>query len=397
MMSMGLRQKRSLRAVGWISAAFSLLVAGTESSADEPGIERAIKRGAACIERQQLRDGCWDRRGHRLGETALAGLALLAVGYPADHPAVAAAARAVRAIAVSNSATYDLSLTVMFLDQLGDRSDSETIRKLGARFAAGQAADGCWTYELGRVAGNGDNSNTQFAVLACWICRRHGAEMDATILKVDRYFRSTVNQADGGWGYTGGGPSTATMTCAGLVALAAERGTSIQRVTPSVAAGPKVPTQRDGAPRDLAPQKTDPVVARAIAYLAEQLRRNRIEAQSKPFAGLYFFWSLERVAVIYGIGKMEDVDWYAWGAERLLQRQRQDGGWGGNDAVDTAFAILFLAKANLVEDLSATLGGWHAGDPETNADKAGGFLRVEKRRKPSARDEAKPGDGVHDK
>ena len=352
------------------------------ASAADPAVKAAIARGAASIERQQLRDGCWQGRGHRLGETALAGLALLAAGKTADSPGVAAAARAVRQLAPANWQTYEVSLAVMFLDQVGARGDSEIIQGLGARLAAGQAADGCWTYSLEGSNGNGDNSNAQFAVLACWICRRHGAAMDASILKADRYFRSTVNRADGGWGYTPGSPSTPTMTCAGLVALAAERGVSIERSQRGPAGKQQAPRQQNGPQRDLAPDKNDPVVAAAIEYLAAQLRQDRIEAQGKSFAGLYFYWSLERVGVIYGLNTIRNVDWYEWGVDRLLRKQRQDGGWEGQDCVDTAFAILFLSRANVAEDLTEVLGGWDHGDPQTARQPTDTFLRVEKKRKP---------------
>lgn len=382
MKTIAARSRRNQRfAVGMLPIAF-LFVVHSASRADNPVVESAIKRGALYIQRQQLQDGCWQSRGHRLGETALAGLALLAAGQSVDSPAVAAAARAVRQRALGNRETYDVSLAVMFLDRLGDRKDSEMIRRLGQSLAAGQAADGCWTYSLDGSAGNGDNSNAQFAVLACWICRRHGVAMDDTILKADRYFRLTINQADGGWGYTPGSRSTPAMTCAGLIALAAERGISLQRSQAAPSGKRKAPARQDGPPQDLVPDKNDPVVAAALEYLAVQLRQDRIEAQSKPLAGLYFYWSLERVGVIYGLAKIRSVDWYGWGVERLLRMQRPDGGWGSQDCVDTDFAILFLSRANVAEDLTNALGGWDHSNPQLQPQPQDTFIRVEKKRIP---------------
>ena len=381
--------KKSTLGVRWARHfAFGMLVVvflfsvHTTTSADDHAVKKAIERGSLYIRQQQLQDGCWQGRGHRLGETALAGLALLAAGQQADSPAVAAATRAVRQLAIGNRETYGVSLTVMFLDRVGNRKDSEMIRRLGQSLAAGQAADGCWTYSLDGSAGNGDNSNAQFAALACWICRRHGVAMDDTILKADRYFRLTINQSDGGWGYTPRSLSTPTMTCAGLVALAAERGMSLERSQNSPSGKRKAPARQDGPPRDLPRDKNDPVVAAALEYLAVQLRQDRIEAQSKPFAGLYFYWSLERVGVIYGLPKIRGVDWYSWGVQRLLQMQRQDGGWGSQDCVDTAFAILFLSRANVAEDLTKVLGGWDHSSPQSQPQPQDTFLRVERNRIP---------------
>jgi hypothetical protein len=353
--------------------------------ASDPLVETAIQKGAAYIERLQLQDGCWQGRGHQLGETALAGLALLAAGYPVSSPVVAAAARAVRQLASANQETYEVSLAVMFLDQVAAQSDSELIAKLGARLSAGQTTNGCWTYSLASSVGNGDNSNTQFAVLACWICRRHGAAMDDTLLRADRYFRLTGNRTDGGWGYTPGGHSTPTMTCAGLVALAAERGVSIERSQLQPTETGRAPRGQDGPQRDLNPDKNDPVVTAALNHLGGQLRLDQIEAQSKPIAGFYFYWSLERVGVIYGLTHIGGVDWYAWGVERLLPKQRQDGGWGSQDCVDTAFSILFLSRSNVTQDLTNVIEGWEHGAAQLQSPTQEQFLRVERKRVPQTR------------
>ena len=70
---------------------------------------------------------------------------------------------------------------------------------------------------------------------------------------------------------------------------------------------------------------------------------------------LYFYWSLERVGVIYGIDKIGGVDWYASGAHTLVRTQAPDGSWRSHyrEDVDTSFAILFLCKSNLARDLSS--------------------------------------------
>ena len=46
----------------------------------QPVVDAAIKRGALYIQRLQRPDGSWQASGHQLGETSLAGLALLAAG-----------------------------------------------------------------------------------------------------------------------------------------------------------------------------------------------------------------------------------------------------------------------------------------------------------------------------
>jgi len=111
--------------------------------------------------------------------------------------------------------------------------------------------------------------------------------------------------------------------------------------------------------------------------------------------GYYFLWSLERVGVAYNLNTIAAKDWYAWGSDTLLASQRGDGGWRGEEApeIDTCFALLFLRRANLASDLSATLKG--ITDPGQVTLKAGGVggEGVEKRIKPSIFIEAKRAEG----
>src|SRR5262249_36190792 len=55
--------------------------------------------------------------------------------------------------------------------------------------------------------------------------------------------------------------------------------------------------------------------------------------------------------------KIGGVDWYAAGATALVPAQNSDGSWGGKGGDgpegDTAFALLFLSRSNVVRDLSS--------------------------------------------
>jgi hypothetical protein len=210
----------------------------------------------------------------------------------------------------------------------------------------------------------GDNSNTQFAILALWVARRYGIPADAALARVDTRFR-TSQHADGGWGYLpvssgGRGGSTAAMTCAGLLGLAVAHGTAndVTLRTDAKAAKGK-------APRD--PAK-DPAVRAGLLALgtaidhpqAKRKGRGQVPVMGRTNRGYYFLWSLERVAVAYGLETIGTKDWYAWGSEILLANQDPDGGWHGEyraAGVDTCFALLFLRRANLAKDLTASLKG----------------------------------------
>ncbi len=200
-----------------------------------------------------------------------------------------------------------------------------------------------------------DNSNTQFATLALWVARRYGLPVEDALKRVGTRFRNSQH-SDGGWGYFD--PSmrargliahpTASMTCAGLLALAVADGEASE----------KVQERRPGAKpaRDIS---KDSQVRKALLALSTTIGRRPSDG---PIGGrtYYFLWSLERVAVALDLKTVGDKDWYAWGAEILLANQQGDGSWQGSYGdcgADTCFALLFLRRANLVPDLTTQLAG----------------------------------------
>jgi hypothetical protein len=222
----------------------------------------------------------------------------------------------------------------------------------------------------GAIQDASDNSNTQFATVALWVGRRQGLPVEKAMARLDQRFRATQNP-DGGWSYNpgGGGGSTATMTCAGLLGLAVAHGSAAE-----------VSLEKGKAAAD--PGK-DRAIKAGLALLGTAVGK---PAGKRPFGAppvempsaiggksYYAFWSLERVAVALDLKTIGGKDWYAWGADVLLANQGQDGSWQGEYAakVDTCFALLFLKRANLASDLTARLKG-KLQDPGEVTLKAGG-------------------------
>jgi hypothetical protein len=79
--------------------------------------------------------------------------------------------------------------------------------------------------------------------------------------------------------------------------------------------------------------------------------------RARAWGDLYFLWSLQRTALVYDLRTVGGKDWYAWGASLLVAAQHSDGCWA--DAFpgvpDTCFALLFLKRANLTDDLTGKL------------------------------------------
>jgi hypothetical protein len=225
-----------------------------------------------------------------------------------------------------------------------------------------------------------DNSNTQFAALGLWVARRHGIPVERAMHRLATRFRMS-QAADGSWHYMSAtspgrvGSGTPAMTCAGLLALAVAHGTS-QAVLHGRRAykDPFAGSAKSGTNfgRDFA-------VRAGLLYLARYVgqpgfptagKRGMITAGPPDY---YFFWSLERVAMIYGLKTIGKKDWYAWGSKILLDHQNPNGSWEGKygGGVDTCFALLFLQRANVARDLTAALSG-KVRDPADVQLKAGG-------------------------
>jgi hypothetical protein len=431
------------RVRGTAAALVSLLLVNAVRGAVDDLVDQAVSRGVAYIRSQQTREGTWQQSQHaQIGATALNGLTLVECGVAADDAAVQRALAAVRRECVPEIRTYSLSLAIMFLDRLGDPADEPLIVSMALRLLAGQATNGGWTYEcpkpqddevrrLSEQAGRrselrtkpappsatpsrrqtadlpaevqnrlrqileqplrespiADNSNTQFAILALWIARRHGVPVEAALARVEQRFRQSQSP-NGGWSYMLQGVPTPSMTCAGLLGLATAHGLANEVYLRS-----RNLPKNSAAARKLrppAPPNKDAAIRAALFYLGtiigvpvKNLPPDFRTAEPLVFPNTqdsyYFLWSLERVGVAYGLKTIAHKDWYAWGAQLVLASQQPDGSWKSRypeACADTCFALLFLRRSNLASDLTSALRGkvadpgertLHAGRPSEAA------------------------------
>ena len=367
-----------------------LLCAAPSTGLPADVVKQSIARGLKALRTLQTQPA--GVKQHPIGAVALQGLTLLECDVPSSDPAIQKAARELRQASIELTHTYSLALAILFFDRLADPADTYLIQSLAVRLRTGQTyADG-WSYYTPRPSaeqvrrlttwlkqrtpsgttlpselqeqlkqlrqqandsGVGDNSNTQFAVLALWAARRHGVPVDDAMSRVNARFRRTQDVA-GGWPYVpskGGEGPTASMTCAGLLALAMSHGVAVEAARRLDPQAPRLPVE---------PAK-DPSIRAGLAALGSALHSagTRKTGGLLLTKGFYFLWSLERVGVAYSLTTLGSEDWYSWGCDILVARQRADGSWQGEEGpeVDTCFALLFLRRANLTRDLSNTLRG----------------------------------------
>jgi hypothetical protein len=399
---------KSLPSAGAVTLLLAGVLATPAQAVEQRDIDLAIRRGVQGLKRMQRASGKWPLE--QIGATALAGLALLEAGEKPTDPSVQRAAHAVRDRIPEMTKTYGIALSILFLDRLGEPADIPLIESLTVRLLAGQNSMGGWSYTCptlpaaerqrlrdlikGRKlvgaeaaprvekkrtfedlspetqrqlrmlalapgaddAVGGDNSNTQFAIIALWVARRYGLPIQQALARVNLRFRAS-QAPNGTWAYTisetpspeGG---SATMTCAGLLGLAVAHGVALD------GASDKKHLNID---RDVSLKAGLIAVSSAVGVPTNGLAPiPRIQGKA-----YYYLWSLERVAMILDLKTLAKKDWYNWGAELLIANQLPDGTWRGEYAssgADTCFALLFLSRSNLATDLTARLRG-KVGDP----------------------------------
>jgi hypothetical protein len=182
-----------------------------------------------------------------------------------------------------------------------------------------------------------DNSNTQFALLALWTARRHDVPTERSLQFAYQRFVNSQD-VDLGWGYQVSNPrGSSAMVGVGLLGLAMGHGSSAD------------------LPKD------DSKIKNGLRAFAAHIGTPSATPQNLPMNNLYFLWTVERVAMLYNLPTIGGKDWYRWGAQILLVNQVGDGSWrsmdypGASPTIDTCFALLFLKRSNLVQDLTDNL------------------------------------------
>jgi len=310
----------------------------------------SIKAAQSALIRQQNNDGSWSGLigQYEAGVTALAALALINSGVPADDPVIDKAINNLitRVNRGDVKRTYDVSMVIMVL-AASHRSDVQgAIARLATRLESTQqsgAEGGCWGY--GDERGWWDNSNTQFAVLALREAAYAGVPIDKNVWRKsqEHFLRTQSGNIEGkggaGWSYQGSGSPTGSMTVAGLASLT---------ITHAM-------LQDDS---DVSPDGKinccggdDHEVEKAIDAGARWLS-SHFRVTSNPGTNnwlLYYLYGLERAGRFTGHRFFGDHDWYREGASFLVKGQSpRDGTWKSateKDAViGTSLALLFLSK-----------------------------------------------------
>jgi hypothetical protein len=356
------RQRDWRRVVAAGLTGLALLLAGGLAPAlaaplQPDDIEQALEKGCEYLIRQQNPNGSWDAMGaadKRVGATGLVLLALANAGLDADHPAVKRGLGWLRL--QEPNETYHVSLQTLALAMLSPQADFAILTRNAAWLEAAQVQNGpgagSWTYGPSPAGGMGDNSNTQYALLALHEAARAGAWVNRdTWVRSQQYFVA-CNNADGSWGYSGRSAGTGSMTCAGIGSIWI---TSEYLGTPDArAAGNRVSCCGGGR----APQ----VLERGLDWLGRRFSVTQNPGTGSDTWLYYYLYGMERVGRFTARRFIGEHDWFREGAEMLVAAQdRLSGQFTARRLEDatvaTSFALMFLGKGRRPVIVAKSLHG----------------------------------------
>jgi hypothetical protein len=306
-------------------------------------IEKAIDKARDWLVRQQRADGSWESAMRpnetRVGATALVTLALLNAGLPNEHPTIRKAVDWLRGQIPDE--TYSVSLQTMVLAMVTPDADRLQLARNVRWLEDGQVREGptagSWSYHHNR--GNGDNSNSQFALLALHEAAEVGLPVKQDVWQLAQKYWVSCMVPDGSWGYTlGNRGGSGSMTCAGITSLwitSQHLGAADAKAT-----GDTVTCCGGGR----SPQQLE----RAIAWLGSHFTVVENPGTRGQTWLYYYLYGLERVGRFTARRYIGNADWYLEGAKMFTASQDPLEGTFKSSHEDkvvaTSFALLFLAK-----------------------------------------------------
>lgn len=316
-------------------------IAQAEITAEQ--VRKAIDRGVSHLKSKQAADGTWPDFATQQegGVTALCTLALLNSGVDPEDPQLKRSLDWLRDHRLQS--TYTVSLQTMVFCRAGP-SKYRLLIDRNVKWIEKTQIDngprkGAWSYP-GQAGG--DNSNSQFALLALHEAQRVGVAVRPQTWRLAKDYWQDCQNPDGSWGYWKGRPGTGSMTCAGITSMIIVN----DKVHPTDAkvVGETVHCCNRGETE--ADRLSD-----AMGWLAKNFR---ITGNPGPYPKqwtLYYLYGLERVGRLSAQRFIGRHDWYREGADYLVNDEIAGADyWRGalyaesNDLIATSLALLFLSK-----------------------------------------------------
>lgn len=349
--------KRLVAAAVLAGVSLASIVGTLRADVTAQQVRAAIDNGVKYLKSQQRADGSWiDLIGQHGGISALCTLALLNSGVEPDDPAMQRALDYLRTVPPKQ--TYVTSLQTMVFARAMPEKDRMLLRRNvtwleGTQIREHPAYKGAWTYP-GMSGASGDNSNSQFALLALHEAERVGVATGDQTWRLTKAYWERCQNKDGSWCYNQPAtPGTGSMTCAGITSMviASDR---VQQRGDARVVGDRIeccqPRNTDDADR----------VENALRWLGSHYSIAHNPGVDGGDNLYYYLYGLERAGRLTArrfitwtdkTGTPRRADWYREGSEFLIRNQDSlSGFWAGtgpaerNPVISTSLALLFLSK-----------------------------------------------------
>ncbi len=343
------RFARVLVGVGLLALVGSSLSLPARGDVTREQVERAIRDGVAHLKGEQAADGSWTDvvQTANTGTTSLVTLALLTAGEPPTEPHVARALEFLEGSTAKDlGRVYAVALQTMVFaaanpDRYRVRISANVYWLEHAQIKPQDRREwpGSWSYTDNHEQ-PGDNSNSQYALLALHAASEVGVPVKPEVWALARQYWERAQHQDGGWSYQldDGKGASGSMTCAGLSSLII---TGLRRYQGQESlVGENIQNCGKGG--------MSPRILRGTEWLGAHFRVSENIGKGQQWK-YYYLYGLERAGRLTGQRFFADKDWYREGAEHLVRAQ-QVGAWRGVDhpetdsTLSTSFALLFLAK-----------------------------------------------------
>lgn len=280
--------------------------------------------------------------GQAGGFTALAVLALLYGGESYQEPRLREAVAYLEKLGLNG--TYATGVRAHIWAMLPERFRNQL--ELDGKWLVEGFSErvGGWNYGKEPQTTRRDNSVTQYGALGLWECSKRGIKINARLWQMLEERFVQMQLADGGWNYDGTGPTTGSMTSAGLAVLFitqdflhADKYTGVGNTTPSPA---------------------DQAIKLGMDWMDTNFSATENPGRDTDF--YYYLYGVERVGLASGYKYFGGRDWYRLGAAELIRRLCR---WdpdertmtvhltvagnkraGSVRTVDLCFALMFLSR-----------------------------------------------------